>query len=119
MFLDEILSYGGWRILQRCGEMCMCMVHILLQTCGWPQRFVGALNIEKKKSLFGKSPIFYKALLQKKPGNLGRSQIVAAPSSFCKDVDGGWYIAEMQMDGDIIYHISYMIYNISYRIFII
>ena len=65
----------------------MCMVHILLQTRGWPQRFVGAIHNKQKRSLFGKSPIFYKALLQKKPGNLGRSQIVAAP--FCKDVDGG------------------------------
>jgi len=32
-----------------------------------------------------------------------RSQIAATP--FCKDVDSGYYIAEMQMDGDIVYHI--------------
>ena len=69
------------------------------------------------RSLLGKSPIFYKALLQKKPGNVGRSQILAAPSSFCKDVDGGQYIAEMQMDADIIRHIPYVICNISYLIY--
>ena len=54
-FSTRFFLYGGWRILQRCGEMCMCMVHILLQTCGWPQRFVGALNCQVS---IGKEPYF-------------------------------------------------------------
>ena len=70
----------------------------------------------KLPGLYWERALFFIRLFwKKKPGNLGRSRIVAAP--FCKIVDGGYYIAEMQMDADIIYHIPYVICIISYLIY--